>query len=322
MFGLGVLVIIVAVIATAFALGGGGSSSESGGASSLTRSASGTSPSNESAGGVAQKRASTTAVSHGSADAALAPAVQPQQDAAANSSTTEAVDATSSVTATRVVKTGSLSLTVGKGLVQSTISKLIDMTTSLGGYVAQSRTDNIAGSPSGEVTLRMPVAKFETAVSQAQHLGHETSLSTTAHDVTGKVVDLNARVGALRRTRSTYLTILARTETIGQTLSVQQRVEDVQQQIEQLQGQLKVLRNQSADSTLTVDVSQVGAPAAVVHHHKGGIGAAWHTSMSRFSRGFDAIVSALGPLLLALIILGIVALIGRLSLARVRRATS
>jgi hypothetical protein len=151
------------------------------------------------------------------------------------------------VTATRLVKTGSMSLTVDKGQVGAAISSLVAMTRSLGGFVSNSHTDDIDGSPSGEVTLRMPVNNFEQAVTRSQKIGHQTSLSTSAHDVTGKYVDLHARLIALQRTRQTYLTILSRATTIGEILSVQQRVDDTQSQIERLQGELKVLRNQSAD---------------------------------------------------------------------------
>lgn len=219
------------------------------------------------------------------------------------------------VTATRVVKTGSLSLSVKKGLVGATITKLTTLTTSLGGYVSQSRTDEVDGSPAGSLTLRIPVDRFENAVTAATALGHETSLSTNAHDVTGKFVDLQARLSALKRTRATYLTILSRARTIGQTLSVQQRVNDIQQQIEQRQGELKVLRNQSADGTLTVDVAEAGAaPAAVVHHHRSGWSKAWHNSTGRFNRGIQAIIGGLGPLLLALLLLALVYVIGRIVL--------
>jgi hypothetical protein len=324
MIALGVLVVVIAVLGAAFALGGNGSSKESGGASGSTSAKGATSSParGRSVGGL-------TPAEHAGSRSVPYAAPSPQIGAASVAGSAQgdalgtAAVAQSGVAATRVVKTGTLSLTVKKGQVQSTLSKLISITTSLGGYVSASNTDSVAGSPTGEVTLRMPVAKFETAVGEAQRLGHETSLSTTAHDVTGKVVDLSARVGALQRTRATYLTILGRATTIGQTLEVQQRVEGVQQQIEQLQGQLKVLRNQSADGTLTVDVSQAGAPVVATNPpRKAGLGHAWHISVSRFNRGFDAIVSALGPLLLALIILAVVFLVARLSLGRVRRATS
>jgi hypothetical protein len=226
------------------------------------------------------------------------------------------------LTATRVVKTGSLELAVRKGSVQLTMSHLGDLASHLGGYISASQTNNIAGAPTGELTMRIPVNQFETAVSEVQKLGHQTALTTSAHDVTGKYVDITARAAALKQTRRTYLTILSRATTIGQILSVQQRVDDVQGQIEQLQGQLKVLRNQSSDGTLTVDVSEAGAAPAPVPHQRGGIGKAWHDSVSRFNRGFDAIVGALGPLLLALILLGLAALIIRFGVRYARRATT
>ena len=153
------------------------------------------------------------------------------------------------------------------------------LTNAMGGYVSQSRTNSVLGAPTGELTLRMPVNQFDPAVSGAERLGHVVSLTTNAHDVTGQVVDLGARVVALEQTRATYLTILGRATTIGATLEVQQRVEDVQQQIEELQGELKVLRNQSADGTLTVDVAQVGDRLSLPCTTRGGIGKAWHTSI-------------------------------------------
>jgi hypothetical protein len=228
----------------------------------------------------------------------------------------------SGVTATRVVKTGSIDLSIAKGQVGVAVTSLISMAKSLGGYVSSSHTDDVGGSPSGEVTLRMPVNKFDQAVTGAQRIGHQISLTTTSHDVTGRYVDLNARLSALQRTRSTYLTILSRASTVGQILSVQQRVDNTQSQIEQLQGELKVLRNQSADGTLTVDVAEAGSAAVAQPHHRSGIGKAWHDSVSRFSRGVDAIVGALGPLLLALILLGLATLIIRLGIRRTRRATT
>jgi len=58
---------------------------------------------------------------------------------------------------------------------------------------------------------------------------------------------------------------------------------------------------------------------AAHHHKRHGISKAWHTSISRFDRGIDAIVGDLGPLLLALLILGFLIGVGRLSLRGARR---
>jgi uncharacterized protein DUF4349 len=299
---------VVLIAALAFLLGGHGSSEDGGSAGSAS-----------SAPGVALPPATAHGAPQAAAPEAAPSAANISRAATGSAAVSSAIDA-DAVTGTRVVKTGSLNLQVARGQVQSTVTKLITLTTTMGGYVSQSRTDNEFGQPSGGLTIRIPVNRFDQTVSSAEQLGHVVSLTTNAHDVTGQVVDLGAQVAALQQTRATYLTILGRATTIGATLEVQQRVDAVQQQIQEIQGELKVLRNQSADGTLTVDISQVGSKAKVVTHHKqGGIGKAWHSSVSRFNRGFDAIVGALGPLLLAVLVLAALAGIGRLGYRGVRR---
>jgi hypothetical protein len=155
--------------------------------------------------------------------------------------------------------------------------------------------------------LRIPVAHFDDAIQAAEELGQKViSLTTSADDVTGKYVDLQARIRALDATRHTFLTLLAKAQTIGETLAVQDRVTQVQTQIEQLQGQVKVLRNQSAMSTLTITVDQKAA-VVVAHrpHQDNGFVKAVKLSVSRFVRGIEAIIGVIGPILLVLLLIGL-----------------
>jgi hypothetical protein len=231
--------------------------------------------------------------------------------------------AASGATATRIVKTGDLQLRVAKGSVQSTMSSLSRLATTHGGYVAESNADTNPTNPSGDITLRVPVAQFADTVTQAEKLGHVESLSTEAKDVTGKYVDLKARMHALQRTRTTYLSILSRATTIGATLAVQQRIDDVQQQIDELHGEIKLLASQSAYSTLEVHVDQPTAiPVAKAHHERTGIAKAWHTSIHRFTRGIDAIVAAVGPLLLGVLLIALAYGVIRLGTLGYRRHRS
>jgi hypothetical protein len=326
---MGALLVVGVVIVAAFALGGNDKSlSVTRGGSSLVAvpeigDVATTSGSNGSKAAMIPSAAPTAASDGTGYQAASTGSAAGGVANAGGTTSSHAVDAvagTRGVGATRVVKTGRLAMTVTKGQVAATIASLTTTTADLGGYVSQSRTEDVDGAPTGSLTLRIPVNRFEDAVTAAAKLGHETALNTSAHDVTGQFVDLSARLAALQRTRATYLTILSRARTIGQTLSVQQRVNDIQQQVESLQGQLKVLRNQSADGTLTVEVSEAGSVlAAVRHHHRSGWSKAWHTSTSRFNRGIQTIISGLGPLLLAVLILGLVYVITRLGARRMRR---
>jgi multidrug efflux pump subunit AcrA (membrane-fusion protein) len=145
-------------------------------------------------------------------------------------------------------------------------------------------------------------------------------VQTSAEDVTSKYVDMQARLHSLQATREVYLRILAKANTIGEILSVQQRVNDVQTQIEQLQGQLNVLADQTALSTLTVSVDQKKAvPAKAVVHHKSGFTKAIDRSVSRFVHGIEAIIGVIGPILLAILIVVFFWLVGRLGYRRLRR---
>jgi hypothetical protein len=67
-------------------------------------------------------------------------------------------------------------------------------------------------------------------------------------------------------------------------------------------------------------VSAPGAVATTVkHHHRSGWSTAWHNSASRFNRGLQAIIGALGPLLLVLLLIGLAFVIASLSSRRLRR---
>jgi hypothetical protein len=219
----------------------------------------------------------------------------------------------------RVIKTGQLDLQVPRGEVTTTLNRLTALATFMRGYVADSVTSEGGSAPSGQMTLRVPVANFEPTITRARTYGEKVlSLETSSQDVTNKYVDLAARISALKQTRSTFLTLLSKATTIGETLAVQQHVTDVQTQIEQLQGQLRVLGNRSAMSTLTVTVDQKVTPVAT-HHERTGISKAFHTSVDRFVNGIEAIVAALGPLLLAALLIGAGWLLARFAYKRFRR---
>jgi hypothetical protein len=224
----------------------------------------------------------------------------------------------------KVIKTGELDLQVPKGKVGTALDLVTGIATLEHGYIANSRTSEGGGTPSGQITMRVPVANFEDTVKRARTLDIDgvkvLNLQTSGKDVTSKYVDLKARISALKKTRETFLTLLSRATTIGQTLAVQQHVTDVQTQIEQLQGQTKVLVNQAALSTLTVTVDQKAAQIeAAPTHHKSGLHKAVDRSVSRFVHGIEAIIGIIGPLLLVALLGGIAWLAARFGYRRLRR---
>lgn len=237
----------------------------------------------------------------------------------ASGTTTDVTPASALTVTPRIEKTGDMDLQVGKGQVSQTLDAISALAGFYNGIVSDSHTSE-GVDPSGQITLRVPVNSFDKAISKIRHLTgvKVNSVETSAQDVTSQYVDLQARIHSLQATRSTYLRILEKANTIGEILSVQQRVNDVQTQIEQLQGQLNVLANQTSLSTLVVSVDQKHAPAPVVHH-KSGLTRAVDRSVSRFVHGIEAIIGVIGPLLLVLLVVAFGWLVARLGYRRFRR---
>jgi hypothetical protein len=295
--------LLVVLIVVPFAVGGSGGSDQggNGGSAAVLRQSL---PSAGSEGGGADAGHKSAAVPLG-ASAQEFSAQSPNRAVTGGTARSSAASDAVPGVQTRVVKTGQLDLQVGKGQVTATLNRLADLAAAERGYISDSHTEEAGPTPSGELTMRVPVQRFEDAVHQARTLvGTKVlGLQTSGEDVTSKYVDLQARIRALQATRATFLTILSKATTIGETLSVQQQITDVQTQIEQLQGQLRVLGDSAAMSTLTVTVDQktVAVPAQRPHQDNGFVKAV-KLSVSRFVHGVEAIVGILGPVVLVLLL--------------------
>jgi hypothetical protein len=149
----------------------------------------------------------------------------------------------------RIIKTGEVTLEVTS--VAAATGSIRAMTTELGGYVggSQAGTDTDAAT----LTLRIPAQRFDDALAQLREMGAEIlAEATREEDVTGQVVDLQARIANLEASEASYLTLVERAERIEDILAVQTRLDGVRGEIEQLQAQLDNVSAQAALSTLTV----------------------------------------------------------------------
>ena len=319
---------IVIIVIASFAVGGGGNAlnhttSEAGRFDSAGGSSGG--------GGGGSAPTAQGAVGEPLKHAARSPVLAPTGSAGGSAAlvggaTAGTTSGSTSVTplptvADKIIKTGELDLQVQKGKVGPTLDRLTGLANFEHGYIASSRTSEGGFEPSGSITMRVPVAAFDDTVQRARTITgvKVLGLNTSGKDVTSKYVDLKARIHALEKTRRTFLTILSRATTIGETLAVQQHITDVQTQIDQLKGQKKVLVNQAALSTLTVTVDQKVVAATVKTHHKSGLHKAVDRSVSRFVHGIEAIVGIIGPLLLAALLIALFFVVGKFGYRALRR---
>jgi hypothetical protein len=223
--------------------------------------------------------------------------------------------------APKIESTGSVNLTVGKGKINTSLTKLGALATKDGGYVFSTRANASAASSaafsSATVILQVPQHAFASLVDQVQRVGKATAVDTSSANVTGQYVNLQARIGALEASRQQYLAIMKRATSISGILAVQAQLNSLQSQIEQYQGQLNVLSHETTYATLTVSISEAG------HHHvsrhESGLHKAWIDSVGGFVAGFEWLVRLAGPVLFTLLLLAAVLGLGRLGWRAARR---
>jgi Domain of unknown function (DUF4349) len=222
----------------------------------------------------------------------------------------------------KIVRDGTIALSVPDGSFVAKQARVVAIAHANGGFVLSSQTE---GSTTGTLTIRVPAAHFDDAIGQVGALGTVESSSVTGKDVTNEFIDYRAHLQNLIGRRTVLRSLLARTTTIGESLTVMNELEDVQLQIDQIQGQLRFLDNQVAESTLTVDLHEQSAPAGETRTNDGIQNPSLARALDRAIQGFFGILATiivgLGYLLPLAVIAGLVA--GVVMLVRRRgRATN
>ncbi len=196
-----------------------------------------------------------------------------------------------------LVRTGEMSLTVAKGGVPEAAARIVGLTTGYGGYVLTSQvsTTDSSSPPFADITVRVPARQYDLAIQRFGALGRVQSVQTSATDVTGQYVDLNARLAEARRIDQRLLGFLGQARSVTEALAVQARIDSTELKVEELTGQLKALREQVTYGTLTVSVTE--KPGHHAATHKGGFLGALSTSWRHLVAGFEAIVVGLGAII-------------------------
>src|SRR5438552_15005406 len=157
---------------------------------------------------------------------AAAPPPAPARGATtASSASTSAIPA-ASVHAPLVTYSGELALRVDRDPAAA-IDAIITAAESLGGYLA-SRRD-------ASVEVRVPSARFREAMTKVAPMGEVTHRSVSATDVSDEFHDAEVRLANLRATRNRLQELLAKTGSLGDTLTVERELERVAQEIDRLE---------------------------------------------------------------------------------------
>lgn len=175
----------------------------------------------------------------------------------------------------RIVRTGTIDLEVGD--VGTSLTKARDGIRAMGGYIGASSTQNDGDTPIASVTYRIPSDRWEDALDLLRGIsGPGTKVvaeRTDAVEVTGQVIDLQARIKNLRAAEASLQEIATKAVKISDVLEVQNQLTNVRGQIEQLTAQLADVEDRASYATLTasyrvpivaVEIAQKGWDPKVV----------------------------------------------------------
>jgi hypothetical protein len=160
-----------------------------------------------------------------------------------------------------IIRTGKLSLQVSEASsLSSTVSSAANLVGAAGGFVAGSKEQGTADAASATVDYRIPAAAWERTLSGLRGLATVQSQEIGTEEVTGKVIDLGARITNLRATEAALQAIMAKATKIEDVLDVQTQLTDTRGEIEQLSAQKAQLEDRAAYGSLTVAFRVPAAP--------------------------------------------------------------
>lgn len=193
--------------------------------------------------------------------------------------------------APKVVRTATVAVEVGRGRFGAAFSEVATIAAAHGGFVASSNSSAGHGDDdrlaAGTAVVRVPEDRFDQARRRLSGLGRVRSEELRGEDVGGQLTDLEARLRNLRSQEDAIRLLMARAETIGETIQVQQQLSAVREQVEQLAGQQARLADAAALSTITVSLSEPGAAART-----GTERSVLARSLSRAVAGAEAVLAA------------------------------
>ena len=155
-----------------------------------------------------------------------------------------------------IVYTGQMTLVVKD--TKEAITAITGLAGEKGGYVAGSNVYESGDVLRGSITIRVPAEKYQEVVAGLRALAVRVERETSnTQDVTEEFTDLQARKTNLEVAEKALQKLLEDRQRTGSTediLNVYRELTNVRGQIEQIEGRLRYLANQSALSTITIEL--------------------------------------------------------------------
>jgi hypothetical protein len=134
-----------------------------------------------------------------------------------------------------IVRTGDIAILVEN--IPVAVLQITQYAQSVGGYVVSSNTWREDERVYGNISIRVPAANFDGAMSRLRDIAFEVvSESTSSQDVTEEYTDLSSKLKNLEATEEQLLKLMDKAQTVEEILSIQRELTQTRQEIELIKG--------------------------------------------------------------------------------------
>ncbi len=208
----------------------------------------------------------------------------------------------------QVIRQAQLSISVKAGSFDSSLGAVRSLVELEQGYVAgtDAQANPVANDQirTGVITFMVPAAKFDETVDALAKMGKVQSEHISGNDVSAQYVDLQARLANEEAQRNAMIALLAKAQTVEQIIAVQNQLGLITGQIEQLKGQIQYIEHNVAFSTISVQLTEAGAPVTSTPSDNWGFVSALSDAAHNFVTTIDYLITGLGAVGPILILLG------------------
>lgn len=249
--------------------------------------------------GLALSACSQASESARSSSAANHPAAAPAKVAASTAAGSTGSAAKSALPSGRsLIYTGEVQLRSAQ--VDSVVNQVTQLVTSTGGYIDSEVTGNVGnlylydlyasrsaaeaddtsapaqvlpvpagvGGEAAQLVVRIPTADYNSAYTQLQGYGTVLDQERSSQDVTQQVVDVASRLKTEQASVDRVRTLMNQATDINQVITLEAALTQRETDLETLEAQQQALQQETAMSTITVQVYQKAAARVAPKPHK------------------------------------------------------
>lgn len=149
------------------------------------------------------------------------------------------------------------------------------------GYISSENENNLSGSLSRILVIRIPAKQFDVFISDAtKGIEKFDTKDIQVKDVTEEFVDIQARLKTKKELEQRYLKLLERANKVTEILEIEKQIGDLRADIEGTEGRLQYLNNQSVYSTISITYyKSIPKQTAFTNKFKEGFSNGWQNFM-------------------------------------------